>query len=81
MIAVFRCGAQDDYNEIKELGGTSEVVKIQRFEPPTFVAGFLGTGGVEGTFALSRGTPNLPSYHRCSVGGLRLKINGVLFIL
>ena len=49
----------------------SEVIKIQRFEPPTFGAGFLGTGDLEGTFALSRGAPNLPSYHRCPVGGLR----------
>ena len=52
--------------------------RLVRIEPPTsYVAGFLGTGGLEGTFALSRGTPNLPSCHRCSVGGLRLKIYGV----
>lgn len=52
------------------------------FEPPTTeVAGFLGTGGLEETFVSTRGSPNSPSNHRCSVGGLRLKINGVLFIL
>ena len=43
-----------------------------QLEPPTpYVVGFLGTGDLEGTFALSRGSPNSPSYHRCSVGGLR----------